>query len=155
MVERVHRTCRFRFANASRNKGLDVSGFYLDIDGDSTSHRCERIGKRRNPRTISEREPFQLGRREFNDWSVGGSLRMPGVRHRIMVNHDHAIARGVHVELNALGAELDGALERGDRILGMSLVCSAVGDPLRRLAALTCGQAFLSVIALCSMSAKQ
>ena len=51
---------------------------------------------------------------------------MPGVDDRIMVNHDNPVTRRVYVELNALGAELDGALKRGDRILGMSLVCSAV-----------------------------
>jgi hypothetical protein len=60
----------------------------------------------------------------------------------------------VHVELDAIGSELDGALERRDRILGVGLVRPTVGDALGRIAALSCGQAFLSVVALYSMSAK-
>ena len=72
-----------------------------------------------------------------------------------MVNYHYTVASRVYVELDAFGPELDCALKRGYRILGMSLVCPSVGVPLRRLAAWTCGQAFLSVVALCSMSAKQ
>jgi hypothetical protein len=79
---------------------------------------------------------------------------MPGVDDRIMMNHDQSVASCVHVELNCVGSELDGALERCDRILRMSLVRAPVGDPLRRITASTCGQAFLSVVALGSMSAK-
>jgi hypothetical protein len=79
---------------------------------------------------------------------------MPRVDDGIVVNDDDPVASRVHVELDAIRPELDRALEGGDRILGMSLVCPAVGDTLGRIAALTSGQAFLSVVALYAMSAK-
>jgi hypothetical protein len=60
---------------------------------------------------------------------------MSGVDHRIVVNDHHAVARRVHIELNALGTELDRALKRGQRILGVSLVCAPVGDSLWRFMA--------------------
>ncbi len=80
---------------------------------------------------------------------------MSGVDYRIVMNYHYSVARRVHIELNAIGAELDGALKRGERVLGMSLVCPSVGDPFWRIAAWAYGQAFLSVVALCSMSATQ
>jgi hypothetical protein len=83
------------------------------------------------------------------------SLLVSGVDYRVVMNHHYPIAGRVHVELNAVGPELDGALKRGERVLGMSLVCPSVGDPFWRIAAWAYGQAFLSVVALCSMSAKQ
>jgi hypothetical protein len=68
---------------------------------------------------------------------------MPGVHDRIVVNHDNPVAGRVHVDLNAIGRKLDGALKRRDRILRMGLVRAPVGDPLGRIAASTCGQVFL------------
>jgi hypothetical protein len=47
---------------------------------------------------------------------------MPGVDDRVVVNDDDPVASRMHVELNAIGSELDGALERGDGVLRMSLV---------------------------------
>lgn len=79
---------------------------------------------------------------------------MPGVDDRIVVHYDYAIASRVDVELNAFCAEVDGALKRGDRVLGVGLVRAPVGDPFRWIAAAGWGQGFLSVVALCSMSAK-
>lgn len=71
-----------------------------------------------------------------------------------MVNHDDPVPRRVHVQLDPIGSKLDGALECGERVLGVALVRPAVGDPLRRAEAWTCGQVFLQVVALWSMSAK-
>ncbi len=79
---------------------------------------------------------------------------MPGVYDGIVVNDDNFVVRGVDIQLYAIGAELDRACECGERVLGMSLVRSPVSDPLRWVVASTYGQAFLSVVALCSMSAK-
>ena len=78
---------------------------------------------------------------------------MSGLNDWVVVNHDNPIVRRVHVQLDTIGSKLDGAVERGERVLGMALVGSAVGDPLRRVA-WTCGQVFLRVVALWSMSAK-
>ena len=79
---------------------------------------------------------------------------MPRVNDRIVVNYDYAIASRVDIELNTFRPELDGALKRPDRVLGMSLVRAPVGDALGWVAAAACGQAFLSVVALSLMSAK-
>jgi hypothetical protein len=73
---------------------------------------------------------------------------MPGVDDWIMVNDDNSVACRVHVQLYSIGAELDGTLERGDGVLWMSLVRPPVSDPLGRVVASTCGQAFLPVVAL-------
>jgi hypothetical protein len=98
---------------------------------------------------------LELQRCEFGDGLLRRSLLVSGVDYRVVMNDYYPIAGRVHVELNALGAELDGALKRGEGVLGMSLVCPSVGDPFWRIAAWAYGQAFLSVVALCSMSAKQ
>ena len=154
VVERVYGACRFRFANASGDQGLDVLRLDLDIDRGPASNGAEHLSERRNSRPVSERESLELRGREVSDGPMRGPLRVPGVDNRIVMNYDNPIASRVHVELNAIRSELDGALKCGDRILGMRLVCSPVRDPLGRIAARTCGQAFLSVVALCSMSAK-
>lgn len=79
---------------------------------------------------------------------------MPRVDDGIVVNDDDPVASRVHVELDAIGPELNGSLERCKGVLGMSLVRPTVGDALGWCAASACGQAFLSVVALNSMSAK-
>ena len=154
VVERVHRAGRGRFTNASSNQGLDVRRLDLDVNRGPRSDRVERFRKRRNARAVGEGESLELRGRELSDGPMRGPLRMPGVDDRIVVNYDYPIARRVYVELNAIRSELDGALKCGDRVLGMRLVRPSMGDLLGRIAASTCGQAFLSVVALCSMSAK-
>ena len=79
---------------------------------------------------------------------------MSGVDDRIVVNDYHAVTCRMHIELDSVGAELDRALESSDRILGMTLVGTPVGDALRGVTAAAWGQVALSVVAFCSMSAK-
>ena len=79
---------------------------------------------------------------------------MSGVNDGIVMNDDNPVARRVHVQLYSVGPELDGALERGKGVLGMSLMRPPVRDPLGRVVASTWPQAFLPVVVLCSMSAK-
>jgi hypothetical protein len=79
---------------------------------------------------------------------------MPRVDDGIVVNDDDPVASRVHIQLDTIGPELDGALERWNGVLRMSLVRPTVGDTLGRIAASACGQTFLSVVALYSMSAK-
>jgi hypothetical protein len=79
---------------------------------------------------------------------------MSGVNDWIVVNDDYAVTGRVHIELDPVRTELDGALERADRILGMTLVGAPVRDALGGITAALCGQTFLSVVAFCSMSAK-
>ena len=39
---------------------------------------------------------------------------VPGVYHWVVVNYDNSVDRGVYIELDGVGAELDGALEGGE-----------------------------------------
>jgi hypothetical protein len=71
-----------------------------------------------------------------------------------VVNHHDTVAGRVDVELYGVGTQLDGALKCGDRVLRMGLMRASMGDQLGGIAAWRCGQTFLSVVALCSMSAK-
>lgn len=122
VVERVHGAGRFRFANASSNQGLDILRLDLDVHRRPASNRLERFRKGRNAHTVSERESLEFRGRDFSDRPMRGPLWMPGVDDWIVVNHDDPVASRVHVELNAIGSQLDGALKGGDRVLGMSLV---------------------------------
>jgi hypothetical protein len=70
------------------------------------------------------------------------------------MNDDNAVSSRVYVELYAIGPELDRALKRGDRVLGMRLMRPPVGDAFERIEWATSGQAFLPVVTLSSMSAK-
>jgi hypothetical protein len=56
----------------------------------------------------------ELDRREFGNRPVGCLLRMPGVYHWIVMDYNDAVACRMHIELDSIGAELDGALERGN-----------------------------------------
>ncbi len=38
---------------------------------------------------------------------------VPRVDHRVMVNDDNSVVRRVHIELDGVGTQLDGALEGG------------------------------------------
>ena len=153
VVERVDGAGCFRFANAAGDEGLDVGRLDLDVHCRPRSDRGEHLSEGGNLRPVSQRESLELLHCETSDHAVSGTLRMSGVDDRIVVHYDYPVACRVHIELDSIGSELDGPLERGDRILGMALVRPAVGDALRGITA-ACGQAFLSVVAFCSMSAK-
>ena len=81
-------------------------------------------------------------------------LRVSGVNDGIVVNHHDPVTSRVHIELDAIGSQLDRSDERGDGVLGVGLVSAPVRDSLGAIAASAYGQAFLSVVALCWMSAK-
>jgi hypothetical protein len=38
---------------------------------------------------------------------------VPGMDHWVVVNDDNSVDRGVYIELDSVGTELDGALEGG------------------------------------------
>jgi hypothetical protein len=97
---------------------------------------------------------FEFFCRQLGDRFSRGSLRVPCVHNGIVVNDDDAVQRRVHIELYTVRAQLDGTLECGKGILWMGLVRAPVSDPLGRVVASTCRQAFLRVVALCSMNAK-
>ena len=53
-------------------------------------------------------------------------LRVPGVDNRIVVNHHDSVAGRVHIELDAVGPELDRPDKSGDRVLRVRLVRAPV-----------------------------
>jgi hypothetical protein len=69
-----------------------------------------------------------------------GALWMPRVHHWIVVNHYDSISSRVHVELDAIGPELDRADKSSDRVLGMGLESAPVGDSLGGIPASRYGQ---------------
>ena len=135
MVERVHSTRSFGFANASGDQRLDVLRLDLDVDSRAGSNRVERFRKRWNSRPVREKELSELRGRELGDRPMRSALRTPGVDDRIVMNDDDPIHSSVHVQLNAVCTQLNCALERGYRVLGMGLVRPPVGDSLGRIAA--------------------
>ena len=74
---------------------------------------------------------------------------MPGVDHRVVVNHDNTVPGRVHIELDAVGAQLDRALERSERVFRVRLVSAAVRNSFGRSTPSACGQGVLGVVALC------
>ncbi len=96
----------------------------------------------------------ELLERQLGQGAVRRPLQMSGVDCRIVVNHYHAVPRRVYVELYSVRSKLDSALERGERVLGVRLVRPPVRDPFGRVTVSACGQTFLPIVALSSMSAK-
>ena len=150
----MHGARRSGLADAARDQHLDVARLNLDVDSNPVANDIERLREGWNARPVCKRELFQLRCRQLGDRVSPRLLWMPGVNNGIVVHDDNPVACGVHVQLYSIGSELDGTLERGERVLGMRLVGSPVSDPLGRVVASTCGQAFLRVVALCLMSAK-
>ncbi len=154
VVERMHGARRLRFADAACDQRLDVARFDFDVDNGPIADEIERLREGWNARSIRQWELLELRGRELDYGLLFGLKWVPGVNHRIVVNDDNSVVRGVDIQLYAIGAELDRPCECSDRVLGMSLVRAPVSDSLRGVVAFTDGQAFLSVVALCSMSAK-
>ena len=150
----MNRAACLRFANAARHQRLDVRSLDLHVDSGPVADGFERFRKGGNARPVGERDPPELRCGELGDGLMRRALGMPGVDDRIVMNHHNAVSGRVHVELYAVGSELDGALKRGYRILRMRLVGPPMGDAFGRFVWATCGQAFLPVVALSSMSAK-
>ena len=74
---------------------------------------------------------------------------MPGVDHRVVVNHDNPVPGRVHIELDTVGAQLNRALERSERVLRVRLVSAAVRNSFGWSTPSACGQGVLGVVALC------
>jgi hypothetical protein len=70
----------------------------------------------------------------------------------VVYNH-YPILRRVHVELDRIGAGLDGLLECRNRVLGLRFVRTTMGDLFGRPAP-TLRQELLGVLVLGTMSAK-
>ena len=68
------------------------------------------------------------------------TLWMSRVHYRIVVNYHDPVPSSVHIELDAICTELDRADKSSDRVFGMRLVRTPVGDSLGGIAASGCGQ---------------
>lgn len=122
----MHSAARPGFANAPRDQWLDIPCLDLYVGRRAVAYGFERFMKSRNARPVSQGEFSELRFRKLRDGPVRGPLRMSGVDDRIVVNDDDPVASRVHVELNAVGPELDGAFESRNRILRMNLVRTPV-----------------------------
>jgi hypothetical protein len=137
VVERVHSAARFGFANAASYQRLDVPRLDLHVDRRPFPYDLERFNKSWNARPVGQGELAELLFRQLCDCLLRGPLRMPGMDDRIVMNHDDPVASRVDIELDGVGSELDGALERSDRILRMRLVSPTMRDQLGRITAST------------------
>jgi hypothetical protein len=99
----MHGAGRVGLANTARNERLDIATLDLDVHSGPAANCVEGFTKRRNPASVGERKVLELGSRKLGDGAMRRSLRMPGVDHRIMVNHDHTVARCVNIELDPVG----------------------------------------------------
>jgi hypothetical protein len=70
------------------------------------------------------------------------------------MDDDGAVARGVDVELDCVGSELDRPKKRGNRVLWQGLMRTAVGDLFRDTSRLVRNQRGLGGVVLVTMSAK-
>jgi len=73
---------------------------------------------------------------------------------RIVMNDDKPIIRGMDIQLDGVGAELDGAQECRDGVFRDGLVRSPVGDSFGRGSPVRRVHAFSRVLALGTVTAK-
>ena len=65
---------------------------------------------------------------------------MPGVHYRVVMNDDDPVPGRVNIELDSVGTQLYGALERRERVLRVRLVRAPMGDSFGRIATWASGQ---------------
>jgi hypothetical protein len=88
----------------------------------------ENFRERWNEDTIGEREPSELVHREIRDAGSPSIPQIAGLNDWIVVYYDGAIAGRMYVELDTFRAQLNGAEEGGNGILGESVVRTPVGN---------------------------
>src|SRR5688500_2996622 len=129
MVERVDGAVRPRLTDASYDMRLDVPRLYLDEYRGPRSDRFERLRQSRNGDTWSEWIGSQLIK------TRGGNRDCRTFRHtfrietRIVMNYYHPIAGRMHIQLDGLSPQIEGALERRYAVFGQGVVRAAVGNP--------------------------
>jgi hypothetical protein len=151
MVERVDGALRFALADNAHHERLDARRLYLDINPDIRAQRIEYRRERRNLDVLGKPEFADLRGRQLSDGTGRESGR---IYDRVVVDDDGSVFGGVDVELDRIRAQLDGANESRNRILGQRLMSTTVGDSFGRVAPAWCVQAFPRVVVLGTMSAK-
>jgi hypothetical protein len=108
----------------------------LDEHIHAAAQRGEHLGERGDQRLAVHGKALELIEGERVDALARQQLRgRLSARDLIVMHHDHAVLRGVHVELDAVGAELQRPEERGERVLREFAGDPAVRDEARVLEA--------------------
>lgn len=108
---------------------LDSMALQLDEHFGSAGHRVENRRERRNALATDGAEPIQLPRRQLGDGLAGwsGSPRC-AAQMRIVMNHHDTVSRGVHVELDPVGTQLQSPEKGQQTVLGSLSRGPAVRD---------------------------
>ena len=94
---------------------VGVGRIVLDLDVDERA--IARVERDRQRRHVIR----QLARHRLADHAAVGE-------HCVVMHDERVVCGPTHVELDSLGAHLDGAPERSDRVLGFGARSAAVGD---------------------------
>jgi hypothetical protein len=86
------------------------------------------FGERWNEDSFPQRKSAQLVDSEVGDSGSSPVAKVTSLDNRIVVYYDGAVTCRVYVELESLGAKLDGVEEGGNRILGKRVVRTPMGD---------------------------
>lgn len=154
VIERVDGAVGGRFANAANDERLDVLSFDLDVNPRAVTNRIEHVLERRDSDAVGEGDLPQLGRGEIGDRRARARGSASALHRRIVVHDDHPIIRRMDIQLYRISAQLEGLLERGDRVLGKAVMRAPVRDALGDLEPGALGQAVLTVVAFGTMIAK-
>lgn len=151
MVERVDGAARFVLANNAHDERLDAGRLDLDVNHGIDTNGSEDCSERRNLHVLGEPKISELAGRQLGNCVRRESRR---INDRVVVNDNNSVIGGVDVELDCLGAQLDGAQKSRDGVLGQGLMRPPMRDFLG-WASPRCGvQVFSRVVALGTMSAK-
>jgi hypothetical protein len=141
VIECVNGAVGGRFANAANHERLDVLSLDLDVNPRALTNRVEHIIEGRDSNAVREDDLSQLGRREIGDRRARQPMEASDCR--VVVYHHHTVARGMNIQLYRISAQLQCLLERGDRVLGKTVMRAPVRYALGDLEHGALGQAGL------------
>ena len=141
VVEAMHRAARAALANDVDRRLLDALPFELHVNSRALSDAREDLLQARNENAWRELDTRHFGPCHLGERAIGP--RRPRAPHFRIVMHDGDAVRGeVHVQLDGIGAEIDGTLERGQRILRELAWRATVADALDAPSCVAIGSIF-------------
>lgn len=146
----MNRAPRFRLAETTNDEWLDIRRFDFHIDESGITNRRKHGREGGNLDVTRQSVILQVRNGDLCDWTPRGSRSVDFV---VVMDHQSAVAGSVYVELDCIGAKLDGSQKSRDGILGERLVGSAVRDLLGGVSA-RWRQASPGVVALGTVCAK-